>query len=109
VTLGDRGERQAVRKRGGKILERVDGDIDPAVEQRFLDFPGEKAFALELVQRAIDLGIALRLDHDQLRRHTLLRQAGAHPVRLPARELAAASADLHANRLTSDPTNPGMV
>src|SRR4051812_8918037 len=58
------------------------------------------------MQRPVDLRIALRFDHDNLRR---VAEPAAYPLRLPARELAAPRADLHANLLTSDSTRPGTV
>src|SRR5262245_59706602 len=109
VAPRNRGEREAVGGGGGQILERVHGNVDPAIEQRLFDFLGEEPFALELVQRAVHLGVSSRLDDDELRGNAPLREPRTDPVCLPAREPAAARSDLHANLLTSDSTRPGTV
>src|SRR6476659_10234271 len=81
-------------------------NINPAVEQRLFDLLREEALALELMQRPVDLGVALGFDHDDLSRSA---QPAANPLRLPASELAAARPDLHANRRTSASTSPSIV
>src|SRR5439155_352207 len=86
-----RGEDQTVRESRWQVLQRVDGDVDTSVQQGLFDFLGEEARALEIVQRTVHLGIALSLDHDDLRADTVRRQAVPHPVSLPARQLAASA------------------
>src|SRR6266513_2752309 len=85
-------------------------DVDAFLQQCILDFLREKPLSFHLVQWPVDFGIAFCLDQDDISLHSVLSQACPHPLRLPARELAAACADrCHANRLTSDSTNPGTV
>src|SRR6266550_1271179 len=93
---------QTRRQARGEILERVHRDVDAAVEQRILDFLGEKPLPLELVERPVHFGVAARLDEHDLRAHPLCGEAIPRP-------LAAARAELHANRLARDSTRPGTV
>src|SRR5256712_6149250 len=111
VALWHGAEGEPGRQRGGKVLEGMHRDIDPPIEQCILDFLGEEALPFELVQRAIDFGIASRLDDNDLspRASPARNQPLLYPLRLPAREIAAAGSDLHANRRTRDSTRPGTV
>src|SRR6266705_745849 len=84
-------------------------DVDPSREQRVLDFLCEEPFALELVERAIDFGVAARLDDHYFGCHAERGEPPAHPLRLPLREPAAPGAELHANLRTSASTNAGTV
>src|SRR2546423_7681243 len=85
-------------------------DVDAFLQQCILDFLRENPLPFHLVQWSVDFGIAFCLDQDDISLHAVLSQACPHPLRLPARELTAACADrCHANRLTSDSTNPGTV
>src|SRR2546426_6671877 len=52
------------------------------------------ALPLELVQRAIDLRIATRLDDHELGVHAAPRERGLHPLGLPPCELAPPCAQL---------------
>src|SRR5258705_12029610 len=100
---------QTRRQARWEILERVHRDVDAAVEQRILDFLGEKPLPLELVERPVHFRVAARLDDHDLRTHPLCGEAIPHPLRLPPRQSAAARAELHANRLARDSTTPGTV
>src|SRR5258705_14021849 len=100
---------QTRRQARWEILERVHRDVDAAVEQRILDFLGEKPLPLELVERPVHFRVAARLDDHDLRTHPLCGEAIPHPLRLPPRQRAAARAELHANRLARDSTRPGTV
>src|SRR6266850_8442847 len=84
-------------------------DVDATVEQRILDFLGEKPLPLELVERPVHFRVAERLDDHHLPAHSLCGEAIPHPLRLPPRQRAAARAELHANRLARDSTRPGTV
>src|SRR5258705_8616985 len=100
---------QTRRQARWEILERVHRDVDAAVEQRILDFLGEKPLPLELVERPVHFRVAARLDDHDLRAHPLCGEAIPHPLRLPQRQRAAARPELHANRLARDSTRPGTV
>src|SRR6185503_13826532 len=78
----------------------MDGQIHAAVEQCVFDRLGEKPGPLELVQRTIDVLIALRLDHDNLYRRAGALELALHPLGLPQREAAAASAASRPTRFT---------
>src|SRR5207247_1259990 len=65
------------------------GDINPPIQQRVLDFLREEALPLQLVERPVDVGVTARLDDHELGRHTMARECGLHPLRLPERELTA--------------------
>src|SRR3989441_13288759 len=85
---------QAGRQRGREIFERVHRHVDATVAQRLLDLFGKEALPLELVQRAIDLRVAARLDDHELGGHADLRERGLHPPGLPQGEPAPAGPEL---------------
>ena len=70
------GERDPVARAGGQVLERVDGEVDPAVEQGVAQRAHEDAGAADLGERA-DGRVALGRDLDQL---DLPAQPVAHQV-----------------------------
>src|SRR6185503_2035227 len=91
----------------------MDSQIHAAVEQCVFDRLGEKPGPLELVQRTIDVLIALRLDHDNLYRRAGALELALHPLGLPQREAAAASAKSQVHRAAqcrvSAATSPSAV
>ncbi len=90
--LRDRGEDQARGQLRRHVLEAVHGQIDAAVEQRFLDFLGEKAFAADLRKRNILDLVAGGFDDFDARVSTL-QQDSRNMLGLPQRELRTARAD----------------
>src|SRR5216117_1248535 len=98
-----RRQHQAGWQGGRQIFERVYRHVDATVAERLLDLFRKEALPLELVQRAIDLRIAARLDDHELGVHAGPRERGLHPLGLPPCELAAARAKsqrrAHASRL----------
>src|SRR5205823_3908925 len=109
VSRGDGSECETRRESGRQVLQRMHRDVDALLEQRVFNLFGEESRSFQLVQRSIDLRITLRLDHHELRLHAVLGEPSLHPFRLPARKLAAARADPHANRRASMSTSPGTV
>ena len=90
-------QHQPGRQHGRHVLGRMHGEIDAAVEQRFLDLLGEQALAADLRQRPVLDGVAGGADDDELDRrlvHPERRgQPRAHGARLHQRQRAAARAD----------------
>ena len=60
------GEVDAIGKLEWNIFETVDGKIDAAVEQRFIDFLREQSLAADLRQRNVQDLVARRLDRNEL-------------------------------------------
>jgi len=59
------GDGQTGRLFGGDVLHRVDGDVDAAVQQGFLDLLGEQGLAADFQQAAILDAVAGGDDLDQ--------------------------------------------
>ena len=93
----DGGQPQPLGHPGGQILQRMHGEIDPAIQQRFFDFLCEKPFAADLGQAAILDAVAAGSDDDGLDVGFLSQagsdEMGAQHGRLGERERAAARAD----------------
>ena len=63
--LGDGGDGQAGRHLGRDVLHRVDGGVDAAVQQGFLDLLGEQRLAADFQQAAVLDAVAGGGDLDQ--------------------------------------------
>ena len=90
------GDNKSIRKLRRHILHRVDGKVDTAFDQRFLDLFGEEAFAAQFFQLAILDSVASCLDDDDIG----LRQVGptgrqliAHQVGLGESQRTSARPD----------------
>src|SRR2546426_463745 len=92
--LRHRRQHQAGWEGGRQIFERVYRHVDATVAERLLELFRKEALPLELVQRAIDLRIATRLDDHELGVHAAPRERGLHPLGLPPCELAPPCAQL---------------
>src|SRR5207245_11325218 len=93
---------RSVGQPGGQVLERVHRHVDAPLEQRRLDLFREEALPFELLQGAVDLGVATRLDNHDLSRHPPFGEPLAHPSRLPQRQLAPTRPELE------DATHPSL-
>ena len=97
ASLQHRGDDDAWRQLRGQILHGMHGEIDTAVEQRFVDLLGEQALAAEVAQRLVADAVARR--GDGLKRDGVFAEAvrsdqqRPHMVRLPQSERASARAD----------------
>ena len=85
---------QPVRVRGGHVLRRVHGDVDPPVEQRLLDLLDEDPARADLAERLRPVAVAGRRD-----RH----ERDLHP-RPPQPRRTASSACVSASREPREPT-----
>ena len=97
-------DREARRLRRRHVLHAVDGGVDAARQQRFLDLLDEQALAAGLGQRPVLDGVAGGLDGHDLdgagadkRRHGR-RQRVADEARLGERQFAAARAESQKRR-----------
>jgi hypothetical protein len=93
------GEHDAVGHGGFQVLQAVDGEIHPPVQQRLVDFLGEQAFAADIGQPSVLHGVAGGADdvflehvHPPQHRAELADLCQERP-RLPQRERRAARAD----------------
>jgi len=77
----------------GEILERVDGKIDPTLEERVVDLPGEEGGTPELCQGDGGTQIAGSLDLDPLGLVPRGAEAAPDPFRLPDCQPAPPRAD----------------
>ncbi len=93
------GQHETGGKGGLKILEAVHGEVDPTVQQGFMDFLGEQPLAANLGQSAILDLITCRVDQVLLKRvhvaqnGTESRQACQERARLPQCERRPTRAD----------------
>ena len=60
---------QLLRPLETQILERMDGEIDGAIEQRAVEFGDEIFLPLDRRERCVEITIATRLDADELDRY----------------------------------------
>ena len=65
LAFRDGGDAQALGLFGRHVLHRMDGDVDPAVQQGFLDLLGEQGLAAQLHQAAVLDAVAGGDDLDQ--------------------------------------------
>src|SRR5579875_2245593 len=99
---GDGGEGEARVERRGEILERVDGDVDAAVEESVFNLLAEDALGVE--RRAVREGCggdkvgvlhAIAGGADDLSNDgvTVMAELGGNVIGLPKRKLRAAGAE----------------
>src|SRR5437773_5100535 len=85
----------------------MDRDVDAPVEQGVLDAFREEALPRELVQRAVHLRVALRLDNNDFGSDPVPRERRLHPLGLPQRQTAPTRPDLqHAAHTSPFPLPP---
>ena len=86
---------QAGGRNGRQVLEAVDGQIDPAVQQGVFDLAGEEAFVADFRKGGIEDDIALGLDGEQLgvQIGTGFVEGLLDPAGLDQGQLAAAGTD----------------
>jgi len=101
LPLGDRADQKAGRRVDRHVLQRVNGAVDAAIQQRFLDLLGEEPFAADLEQPTVLHTIARCGDAHQRRgRFDILRRGAEqgrdpplHHAGLHQRQLGGARAD----------------
>ena len=106
------GQNQSRRHAGRQVLEAVNGQIDPTVEQSPLDFLGENAFSADVADRGLLL-VAGGGDGHKIHRHAALSQLRGNPLGLPAGQRAGPGSEskgqkivFHRWPLLSRPASP---
>jgi hypothetical protein len=93
-TFWDSGKIDSIGKLEGDILETVNGQVDAAVQERFIEFFCEKTFAADFGQRHIENFVSCGFDrheiHNQARPSLL--ELRLRPIGLPQCERASARA-----------------
>ena len=107
---GKRGQAEAGRQLGGKILEAVHGDVDAPVEQRLLDLAHEEALAAEVGQARRGAAVPLRAPWGRSRPSAPApaaprrsRRPGPGPARCRACRCARSSSDPRPARTARGP------
>lgn len=95
LAFGDRGDRKPLRKNCRQVFQRVNGDVNAFIKQRFLQLFSEHAAAADDGERRIFQPIARRLDDFDMHREVRTKRGKflLHPLRLPQRETRAARTD----------------
>ena len=96
LPLGHGHQRDAGRQPRRQVLEGVNGEVDPPLEQGVVDLPGEEGPAADLREGHVPHHVAGGADLDPLGRVARLVQPSADVLRLPEGEGTAARA--HAQR-----------
>ncbi len=100
-------QRDTVRQPGGQILEGVHREIDPPLQHRVVDLPGEEGAAADLRERHVLHHVARGANLDPYRLVPGGVEPRPHVLRLPERERARPRTD--AERRAHRPPDPAAA